>query len=142
MKKLILLCSCIVGFFQVFAGPLFPEQALKKFEIFEDLQVDQLMAEPLVKQPVFLNFDERGRMWVVQYLQYPNPAGLKLTSRDNYLRAVYDKTQTKIQGLLRGRRGHGGPVLRHPAPDLREDRVRGRRPHYQTIALGTGPVRR
>ena len=26
-------------------------------------------------QPVFLNFDERGRMWVVQYLQYPDPPG-------------------------------------------------------------------
>ena len=35
-------------------------------------------------------FDERGRMWVIQYLQYPTPAGLKPISVDNYLRTKYD----------------------------------------------------
>ncbi len=69
MKILILFGACVVGFFQVLAAPLSPGESLQKFEIFEDLQVDQLLAEPIVKQPVFLNFDERGRMWVVQYRQ-------------------------------------------------------------------------
>ena len=49
----------------------------------------QMLAEPTVRQPVFLNFDERGRMWVVQYLQYPHPAGLRIVSRDQYWRNVY-----------------------------------------------------
>src|SRR6202000_897854 len=30
-------------------------------------------------------------LWVVQYLQYPYPAGLKMLSHDNVWRAVYDK---------------------------------------------------
>ena len=30
-------------------------------------------------------------MWVVEYIQYPYPAGLKMVSRDEYWRAVYDK---------------------------------------------------
>ncbi len=36
-------------------------------------------------------FDTRGRLWVVQYLQYPEPAGIKAISRDNYWRVVYDR---------------------------------------------------
>src|SRR5262249_8406022 len=56
-----------------------------------DLEWEQVLAEPVVRQPVSVSFDERGRLWVVQYLQYPHPAGLKMLSRDKYWRAVYDK---------------------------------------------------
>jgi putative heme-binding domain-containing protein len=71
--------------------PRSPAESLKLFQVAGDLKVDQVLAEPVVAQPVFLNFDERGRMWVVQYLQYPYPAGLKILSEDKFLRAVYDK---------------------------------------------------
>ncbi|MES2788073.1 MAG: PVC-type heme-binding CxxCH protein [Planctomycetota bacterium] len=57
----------------------------------DDLEIEQVLTEPLVAQPLFVNFDERGRMWVMQYLQYPNPAGLKIVSKDFWWRAVYDK---------------------------------------------------
>ena len=50
---------------QVQAWPVSPVESLKQFTVFDDLEIDQLLAEPMVKQPVFLNFDERGRMWVV-----------------------------------------------------------------------------
>jgi putative heme-binding domain-containing protein len=56
-----------------------------------DLAVDLVLKEPVVAQPVFLNFDERGRMWVVQYLQYPAPAGLAAVSHDSFWRTVYDR---------------------------------------------------
>lgn len=56
-----------------------------------DLAVDLVLKEPVVAQPVFLNFDERGRMWVVQYLQYPAPAGLTALSHDGFWRTVYDR---------------------------------------------------
>ena len=56
-----------------------------------DLAVDLVAREPVVAQPVFLNFDERGRMWVVQYLQYPEPAGLKVMARDSVWRIRYDQ---------------------------------------------------
>src|SRR5262249_15772379 len=46
---------------------------------------------PMIRQPVTMSFDERGRMWVIQYLQYPTPAGLKAVKVDQYLRTVYDK---------------------------------------------------
>ena len=48
-------------------------------------------SEPEVRQPVAACFDERGRMWVIEYLQYPAPAGLKPVAVDQYLRTVYDR---------------------------------------------------
>lgn len=70
---------------------LTPSEALKQFQVADDLAWDSLLAEPEISQPVFLNFDERGRMWVVEYRQYPAPAGLTLVSRDSVWRAVYDR---------------------------------------------------
>jgi putative heme-binding domain-containing protein len=72
-------------------GPLSPAAARQHLKVVGDLQLDQVLAEPTVAQPIFMTFDERGRMWIIQYLQYPYPAGLKIVSEDKFLRAVYDK---------------------------------------------------
>jgi putative heme-binding domain-containing protein len=72
-------------------GMLAPDVAAKTFKTPDDLAFDQVLAEPIVRQPVSLSFDERGRLWVVQYIQYPHPAGLKVLSRDMFWRVVYDK---------------------------------------------------
>tara|TARA_R110002111_G_scaffold262851_1_gene341767 strand:+ start:5251 stop:8211 length:2961 start_codon:yes stop_codon:yes gene_type:complete len=68
-----------------------PADALKQFTVPEDLRIEQVLAEPDVQQPIFQNFDERGRMWVMNYLQYPYPQGLKILSKDKHHRSVYDK---------------------------------------------------
>ncbi len=73
------------------APALSPKDAATRFQVADDLEWEQVLAEPLITQPVFLNFDERGRMWVVEYRQYPWPAGLKMVSRDSVWRAVYDR---------------------------------------------------
>ncbi len=52
-----------------------PSEALQTFKVADDLVLEQVLAEPAVVKPLFLNFDERGRMWVVEYRQYPEPAG-------------------------------------------------------------------
>jgi putative heme-binding domain-containing protein len=70
---------------------LAPADAAKTFKVADDLRFDQVLAEPIVKQPVSVSFDERGRLWVVQYIQYPHAAGLKVLSRDIFWRVVYDK---------------------------------------------------
>ena len=57
----------------------------------EGLEVRLVAAEPMVRQPVAIEFDDRGRLWVIQYLQYPNPAGLKRVAVDRYSRTVYDR---------------------------------------------------
>ncbi len=70
---------------------LSPRESMDHFKVPDDLQIDLVLAEPIVSQPLFMNFDERGRLWVMQYLQYPEPEGLKLLSKDQWWRAVYDK---------------------------------------------------
>lgn len=73
-------------------GPLSPAEALARFQVPADLALDQVLAEPVVRQPVSISFDERGRLWVVEYRQYPHPAGLRRLSHDLVWRSVYDKT--------------------------------------------------
>jgi putative heme-binding domain-containing protein len=70
---------------------LSPAVAANSFKVADDLRFDQVLAEPNVRQPISMSFDERGRLWVVQYIQYPHPAGLKILSRDQFWRVVYDK---------------------------------------------------
>lgn len=85
------------------AEPPSPTDSLAKMKVSEDLQLECVLAEPLLAQPVFLNFDARGRLWVVQYLQYPAPVGLKMVSRDSFYRAVYDKVPEPPPRGPRGR---------------------------------------
>jgi putative heme-binding domain-containing protein len=68
-----------------------PAVSAKSFQVPDELRFDQVLAEPVVRQPISMKFDERGRLWVVQYIQYPHPAGLKVLSRDQFWRVVYDK---------------------------------------------------
>ena len=55
-----------------------------------------------MRQPLYVTFDERGRMWVVQYRQYPFPAGLKVVSYDQYIRAKFDKVPPPPPRHFRG----------------------------------------
>src|SRR5881227_2523236 len=68
-----------------------PDKAASKMTAPDGFRVDLVAAEPQVRQPVAIDFDERGRLWVMQYLQYPNPAGLKRVKVDRYSRTVYDR---------------------------------------------------
>ena len=71
--------------------PLTPEESLAKFVVPKDLKLDLMLSEPVIAQPLAISFDERGRLWLLEYRQYPEPAGLKMISKDNVWRAVYDK---------------------------------------------------
>jgi putative membrane-bound dehydrogenase-like protein len=84
-------------------GPLSPRAALASFQVPGDLQLDLVLSEPIVRQPVSISFDERGRLWVVQYLQYPFPSGLKMVSHDGVWRAVYDKVPPPPPHHFRGK---------------------------------------
>jgi putative heme-binding domain-containing protein len=85
------------------AKGLSPADAAKTFKVPDDLCLDQVLAEPVVRQPVSMSFDEKGRLWVVQYLQYPYPAGLKVLSRDKFWRVVYDKVPPPPPNHFRGK---------------------------------------
>jgi putative heme-binding domain-containing protein len=72
-------------------GPLSPQESLKHLSTPSNLRLDLALADPDIAQPLSIKWDERGRLWLVEFRQYPNPAGLKAVSRDKFLRTVYDK---------------------------------------------------
>src|SRR5205807_2995769 len=75
----------------VLAQGFAPNDAVRRMTAADGLEVTLVAAEPDLRQPVTMSFDDRGRLWVIQYLQYPHPEGLKAVSVDQYLRTVYDK---------------------------------------------------
>jgi len=52
-------------------GPLPPEQAHEPHVVHEDFELSLVAAEPLVVNPISLDWDEHGRMWVAQTPGYP-----------------------------------------------------------------------
>ena len=55
------------------SGPLSPDEALASFELEPGYRIELAAAEPLIKDPVAIAFDERGRMYVVESRGYPGP---------------------------------------------------------------------
>ena len=50
--------------------PTSADEAVELFEVREGFEIDVVASEPVVAQPLFVSWDSRGRMWVVQYRQY------------------------------------------------------------------------
>jgi glucose/arabinose dehydrogenase len=83
--------------------PLTPAETITHFKIAPGLKMEVVASEPVISQPLNIYFDERGRLWVVQYLQYPFPAGLKIVKYDEYLRAVFDKVPPPPPNHFKGK---------------------------------------
>ena len=95
-QRLISLTICILIVLVSISKSLYaqnktPEIALSKMQMADGLKATIVSSEPLVKQPVAIDFDDRGRLWVIQYLQYPNPAGLNRIKVDRFSRTQYDR---------------------------------------------------
>lgn len=71
--------------------PTEAREAASQFELRDGLAIDLLASEPDVEQPLYMSWDSRGRLWVIEYRQYQFPAGLKVVSYDSHLRAQFDK---------------------------------------------------
>ena len=52
---------------------------------------------------MIMTWDERGRLWLMEYRQYPDVAGLEMVSRDIHPRTVYDKVPPPPPNHVRGR---------------------------------------
>jgi len=79
-----------------------PEESRRRLRPLEGYAVELAAHEPVIRQPIDMRFDERGRLWVVQYLQYPFPAGLTISAYDQYLRAAYDGVSLPPPNHTRG----------------------------------------
>jgi len=71
-------------------GAAAQEAADIQFKTAEGFQLETVLREPEVRQPLCMNFDERGRLWITQYLQFPFPEGLKVIGHDEYWRIQYE----------------------------------------------------
>ena len=71
--------------------PTAAKDTLKTFKMRDGYVIDLMASEPDVAQPLYMSWDSRGHLWVMQYLQYQFPAGLKIVSYDQHLRAQFDK---------------------------------------------------
>jgi len=83
--------ACVVSAVCAGGEALDSKSAVEKLRVADGLEVELFAGEPMIRQPVTMSFDQRGRLWVIQYLQYPTPAGLKAVSRDRYDRVKYDR---------------------------------------------------
>ena len=68
-----------------------PTDAPGRMVVPDGMAVNLFAAEPDIRQPIVVTCDDRGRVWTVQYLQYPNPAGLKRVKVDRFSRTIYDR---------------------------------------------------
>lgn len=68
-----------------------PAEAVARMQPAAGVEVALFAAEPEVRQPILVKCDDRGRLWTIQYLQYPNPAGLTRVAVDRWSRTVYDR---------------------------------------------------
>jgi putative membrane-bound dehydrogenase-like protein len=100
-----------------------PEEAAARMTVPDGFRVRVVAAEPTIRKPVAIEFDERGRLWVVQYLQYPNPAGLQRVRVDRYSRTVYDRTP---EPPPRGPRGADRITILEEAPEGEHPLVRAK----------------
>ncbi len=68
-----------------------PTEAEEHVTAIDGVRVKLFANEPDVRQAIFVKCDDRGRVWTIQYLQYPNPAGLQRVKVDRWSRTVYDR---------------------------------------------------
>jgi putative membrane-bound dehydrogenase-like protein len=85
----ILLTTSVAGLLYAQGYPV--GEADRHFQVASGFQATVYAGEPDIRQPILVKFDDRGRLWTIQYLQYPNPAGLKRVSMDRYSRTSYDR---------------------------------------------------
>src|SRR5882762_7601797 len=62
--------------------PLPPEEAVRRITVPDGFSISLFAGEPDVMQPIAFDFDDRGRLWVVECFSYPD---WKTTNRDRIL---------------------------------------------------------
>src|SRR5262245_29150303 len=56
-------------------GPaLSPQQAIAQMTVPDGFSVELVASEPDIVNPVAMTFDERGRIWITESLEYPRKA--------------------------------------------------------------------
>lgn len=51
---------------------LTPEQSMSLMQVPVEFDLQLFAAEPMVVNPIYINWDEKGRLWVIETVDYPN----------------------------------------------------------------------
>src|SRR5437763_5369138 len=85
-------------------APYSPQEAIRKMSVPDGFTVELVASEPEIVNPIAMAFDERGRIWITESIEYPRkPAGVGrdrvkvLEDTDSDGRA--DKVTTFADGL-------------------------------------------
>lgn len=88
------------------SSPLSPAESLGKIHVREGYKVELVAAEPLLESPVAIDWDERGRLWVVEMVDYPlgldgkgKPGGRVRVLEDKDGDGRYDKSTLFAEGM-------------------------------------------
>jgi hypothetical protein len=58
--------------------PYSPQEAISKMTVPEGFKVELVASEPDIVNPIALSFDDRGRIWITESVEYPRkPAGVE-----------------------------------------------------------------
>ena len=84
--------------------PMTPEDGLKAIHLPRGYQVQLVAAEPLVKDPVAIDWAPDGKLWVAEMADYPSGIDGKAGGRVRFLEdsdadGVYDKSTVFLEGL-------------------------------------------
>jgi mono/diheme cytochrome c family protein/glucose/arabinose dehydrogenase len=108
---------------------LSPQDEMKTFKIEEGFRIELVAADPLVQDPIALSFDEKGRVWVVEYRGYMHdieglgenqPLGRIVILEDTDGDGVMDKSTVFLDKLVMPRAVmvvNGGALVAEP-PNL------------------------
>lgn len=88
-------------------APRSPEESLKALHVKKGFKAELVANEPLVQDPVWIDWDARGRMWVVEMADYPfheyegkTYGGRVKILEDTNGDGIYDKATVFLDGLM------------------------------------------
>ncbi len=112
---------------QTATPPLSPEESAKKWHVREGYRIELVAAEPVVLDPVAFDWDDKGRLWVIEMADYPlgmdgngKAGGRVVMLEDSNADGRYDKRTVIVNdlsyptGILTWREG----VIVTAAPDI------------------------
>jgi putative heme-binding domain-containing protein len=104
--------------------PLSPAEAVRKMKVPNGFSVEVVASEPDVVNPVAMTFDERGRVWLTESLEYPRSSPGKGRDRVKVIDVGPDGKAAKVTVFADGLNipsgiavGHGGVWVAN-APDI------------------------
>ncbi|MFP6668551.1 MAG: hypothetical protein VB876_14630, partial [Pirellulales bacterium] len=71
--------------------PLPPAEQISKIHLPPGFELQLVVADPHIGQPMNLNFDARGRLWITHSIEYPYPAKAEgVDPRSSYFSGIGD----------------------------------------------------